>query len=136
MPLKILIVDDDADLRQSIRCALESVCEVLEASNGADGLELIRSQKPRALLLDISMPEMSGLAVLRAARKIHPSLAVIMLTGELDLEIAREALELGARSYVTKPFEVETLRAEVKRLLEPMQKKGEGEDRPWRIAGE
>jgi DNA-binding NtrC family response regulator len=120
MPPKILVVDDDPDLRHSIRCALEAVCEVLEASNGPDAL---------------AMPEMGGLAVLRAAREISPALAVIMLTGEMDLEIAREALENGARSYVTKPFDVDTLRAEVKRLIEP-SKKEEGEDRPWRIAGE
>ena len=136
MPQKILIVDDDPDLRHSIRCALESLCEVVEAGNGADALALIRSDRPRAMLLDISMPEMGGLAVLRAAREIQPALAVIMLTGELDLEIAREALENGARSYVTKPFEIETLRSEVKRLLEPGGGKEEGEARPWRIAGE
>jgi DNA-binding NtrC family response regulator len=132
---KILIVDDEADLRTSIRCALESVCEVLEAANGPDALALIQAERPRALLLDISMPDMGGLAVLRAAREILPALAVIMLTGELDLEVAREALECGARSYVTKPFDTETLRSEVKRLLEPPSKE-EGEARPWRIAGE
>jgi DNA-binding NtrC family response regulator len=135
MPQKILVVDDDPDLRQSIRCALETLCEVVEASNGPDALAMIPVERPRALLLDIAMPDMGGLAVLRAARAISPALAVIMLTGEVDLEIAREALENGARSYVTKPFDVETLRAEVKRLLEP-SKKEDGEDRPWRIAGE
>lgn len=135
MPPKILIVDDDPDLRHSIRCALEAVCEVLEASNGPDALAMITAERPRALLLDIAMPEMGGLAVLRAARELSPALAVIMLTGEMDLEIAREALENGARSYVTKPFDVDTLCSEVKRLLEP-SKREEGEDRPWRIAGE
>jgi len=114
---------------------LEAVCEVLEASNGPDALAMITAERPRALLLDIAMPEMGGLAVLRAARELSPALAVIMLTGEMDLEIAREALENGARSYVTKPFDVDTLCSEVKRLLEP-SKREEGEDRPWRIAGE
>jgi DNA-binding response OmpR family regulator len=136
MPPKLLVVDDDADLRQSIRSALESVCDVLEAASGLEALEMIRTLRPRAVLLDISMPEMGGLAVLRAARELCPALAVIMLTGELDLEIAREALESGARSYVTKPFEIETLRAEVKRILEPAKKESGDQERPWRIAGE
>src|SRR5471032_2882832 len=119
MPRNILVVDDDADLRQSIRSALEPVCTVLEAASGAEALEIIRTSRPRGVLLDISMPEMGGLAVLRSAREIYPALPIIMLTGELDLEIAREALECGARSYVTKPFDIETLRAEVKRILDP-----------------
>ncbi len=136
MPQKILLVDDDSDLRQSIRCALEPLCEVLEASNGPEALEIIRTERPRALLLDVAMPEMGGIAVLRAAHALCPAMAVIMLTGEMDLEVAREALECGARSYVTKPFEVELLRAEVKRLLEPGGPDDRVPELPWRIAGE
>lgn len=136
MPQKIIIVDDDPDLRRSIRCALEPLCEVLEASNGPAALALIRRKRPRALLLDVAMPEMGGLDVLAAAKALFPAMAVIMLTGEMDLEVARAALEHGARSYVTKPFDVELLRAEVKRLLEPSRKDAQDKGRPWRIAGQ
>ncbi len=134
MSQKILVVDDDADQRRTIHLALEALCEVLEASNGREALAVINAERPCALLLDIGMPEMGGLAVLRAAHDLSPAMAVIMLTGEMDLEVARSALELGARSYVTKPFDVGQLRAEVKRLLEP--KEGGDHARPWRIAGE
>lgn len=136
MPQKILIVDDDPDLRRSIRCALGSLCEVIEASNGPAALALIRRKRPRALLLDVAMPEMGGLDVLAAVQALFPAMAVIMLTGELDLGVARAALEHGARCYVTKPFDVELLRAEVKRLLEPAKKDAQDKGRPWRIAGQ
>lgn len=132
----ILVVDDDADFRRSIRDALGSLCEVLEAANGEEALAVIRAVQPRALLLDIAMPQMGGLAVLRAAHELCPALAVVMLTGEIDLAVAREALEYGARSYITKPFEPESLRAEVKRLLEPAEQVKKSAGRPWRVLGE
>ena len=136
MVQKILIVDDDSDQRRSIHCALETLCEVLEASNGREALAMIRAERPRAMLLDIAMPEMGGLAVLRDAQQLSPGMAVIMLTGELDIGVAQQALEYGARSYVTKPFDIDTLRAEVKRVLEPAKSGEADRGRPWRIAGE
>jgi FixJ family two-component response regulator len=69
------------------------------------------------MLLDVSMPEMGGLAVLEAARALDPRLAVVMLTGESDLGVARKALDLGARSFITKPFDVEVVLDELRRLL-------------------
>lgn len=135
MPQKLLIVDDDPDMRQSLRCALEALCDVVEAASGPEALRMIRDERPRALLLDIAMPDMDGLEVLKAARELCPALAIVMLTGEMSLEVARQALECGARSYVTKPFDTETLRAEIRRLLETPKEEGEIE-RPWRVAGE
>ncbi|UPT75157.1 MAG: response regulator [Elusimicrobiota bacterium] len=136
MAKKLLIVDDNDDVRMSLRLALESFGDIVEAGSGAEALRLIASERPRAVVLDISMPGMGGLEVLRAARAGQPALAVVMLTGEMDLEVARECLEAGARSYVTKPFDAQTLRSEIKRLLETGGSEGEADARPWRVAGE
>ena len=135
MPQKILVVDDDADLRQMMLCALDPLAEVSEASNGPDALRKIKSQWPKLMLLDVSMPEMSGIEVLQAARAIAPAMVIVMLTGESDLAVAKKALDLGAKTYITKPFDVGVVFDEVRRLLESLSPDGGAAPyRPWRVA--
>ena len=130
---KVLVVDDEATVRQILLLVLNEISETLETSNGQDALRLILSEKPSLVLLDLSMPEMDGLAVLKAALAIDPDLRVVMLTGETDLEVARRALEAGARAYITKPFESKVLIDEIGRLLEDL-KGAPASDRPWRVS--
>ncbi len=131
MAKKLLIADDDADVRKTIRLLLGDEFEVLEASNGREAVEMARKELPRLILLDLTMPGMSGVEALSAMGTIDPSMLVIMLTSESDIEVARYALDIGAAAYMTKPFDMEFLRTEVRRLLsgEPDDKSG----RPWRI---
>lgn len=117
MPPRILVVDDNADMREALVGAFGTIAEVLEAANGRDALRQVRTKKPKLMLLDVSMPEMSGLAVLEAARAIDPKLVVVMLTGESDVAVAKKALDLGARSFITKPFDVDVVLDELRRLL-------------------
>jgi DNA-binding response OmpR family regulator len=78
---------------------------------------------------------MSGLEVLRAARERDPNLIVVMLTGEADLAVAKTTLEMGARTYVTKPFDMDVVYGEIKRLLDDMsENRGAAPYRPWRVA--
>lgn len=135
MPEKILLVDDDPDIRLILRAALASIGDLLEAANGADALRLIRDEKPSLILLDLVMPEMDGIETLKQARLIQPSLLVVMLTGQADVAMAKRALDAGARAYVTKPFDEVYLRAEIRRLLEG-DAPSDPEDasgRPWRV---
>jgi two-component system chemotaxis response regulator CheY len=127
---KILVVEDDDELRRLLRAILSPVCEVVDASNGLDALCLLRREKPRLILLDLELPEMGGLAVLSAALRLAPNVVVVMLTGDDDIETAVSALNRGARAYVTKPFDPRYLREEVARLLEPPAKPG---DAPWQV---
>ena len=117
MPGKILIVDDDPDIRLILRAALAPVGPLLEASNGKEALRLIRKEKPHLVLLDVVMPEMDGIEVLKAARLVDPHIVFVMLTGQSDVGQAKRALDAGARAYVTKPFDEIYLRNEVRRLL-------------------
>lgn len=116
MPTRILIVDDDPDIRRILRKVLRPVGRVLEAADGEEALRLLAREKPELMLLDVTMPGVDGLTVLARARAAVPSLIVLMLTGETDLHVARAALERGARAYITKPFDPTTLREEVLRL--------------------
>ena len=131
--MKILIVDDEEDMRRMLRGVLNPVCEIIEASNGLDALCLLQREKPRLLLLDMALPEIGGLEVLSAALRIAPTTLVVMLTGDGDIESAVTALERGARAYITKPFDPAYLCREVARLLEPPMKAG---DQPWRVRDE
>jgi DNA-binding response OmpR family regulator len=140
---KILIVDDDPDMLMVLRWALSPVGDLLEACEGRGALRLIAEERPRLILLDVAMPGMSGIEVLRRAREIDPTAIIVMLTGLCDIEIAKEALDGGARAYVTKPFDDAYLRNEVRRLLEITRKKpptgdsdSDGDSgRPWRVRG-
>ena len=131
MTKRVLIVDDDADIRTLLVRLLSPLAEILEASDAAEALDLFAKQRPRVVLLDVSMPGTSGLEVLEAARRLDPSAVFVMLTSHHDLDVARRSLDLGAAAYVTKPFDCAYIRSEVSRLLsaggEPPK------DRPWKV---
>lgn len=126
-----MVVDDEEDLRRIISRMLSAQGEVIEAGDTAEAVRLLKTCKPDLLLLDVTLPDGSGLEVLKEARAISPALPVLMLTGMLDISTARDALEQGARAYMTKPFEPAALKQEVARLLG-----GEAvvrDERPWRV---
>ena len=135
MRKRIMVVDDDTGVREIVFRQLHNDYDILQASDGREALKLLDNIRPDLVLLDISMPHMGGLEFLKAARGIVPGLLVLMLTANLDLGMAQEALDLGARAYMTKPFSPEELGAEVARLARSL---GEDDARktvhsPWRI---
>ena len=130
MPIDILIVDDNADVRAALMAVLRPAFVVLEAPDGESALALIAREKPRLVLLDVSMPGLGGIEVLARARALDPSLLVLMLTSHQDTELVARALTLGAAEFVTKPFDADRIRAEVGNLLRP-PRRNEG-DQPWR----
>jgi CheY-like chemotaxis protein len=131
---RILVVDDDADIRRVVRGILDPLAEISEASNGLDALRMAASEKPDLMLLDVDMADIDGLAVLKAAHLLYPDLAIMMLTGKNDLEVAKSALDDGARSYVTKPFDAVVLREEVRRLVAPAAEAGASSGAmPWSV---
>ncbi len=130
----ILVVDDDPDLRRGLLLLLGKDYEIREACDGPSCLRALAESCPHLLLLDVAMPGMSGIEVLRSARAGSQGLPVLMLTAQADLELARQALELGASAYITKPFDFGQLRGEIARLLEgPSREKSDHDYRPWRV---
>lgn len=104
-PIRTLIADDHAVLREGLRQLLsrqQDIEVVGEAVDGIDALEKVRTLKPDILLLDISMPRMGGLEVLRLVRKTAPETGVVMLSLFERDAFAREALGSGASGYVLK----------------------------------
>lgn len=107
MAKKILIVDDEANLRLLVSATLEDErYQLLEAPDGAAGLEIARRERPDLVLLDVQMPGLDGLAVCREIRQ-DPGLAetaVVMLTARAQELDRQRGLEAGADTYLTKPF--------------------------------
>ena len=107
---RILVVDDEAPVREVLSEYLTSQGYTVDgASNGDEALATIRRDRPDLVLLDIRMPGIDGVEVLRRIRKLDGTLSVIMVTANEDVTLARETLKLGAFDYVAKPFDYEYL---------------------------
>ena len=117
---KILVVEDEADIRELVRVSLEAEgFSVLEAADGDLGASLVRRERPAAVILDLMLPRMSGLDLCKRIRS-NPETArtpVIMLTARTAEADKVVGLEMGADDYVTKPFSPRELAARVKAVL-------------------
>ena len=118
MSKAILVVDDEKEICTILSDNLSREgYRVFTAYNGKTALELVRKEKPDLVLLDIKMPEMDGIEVLRRIKKMKKKIVVIMLTAYGTLETARKAMKLGAYEYITKPFDLFLLKSIVKEVL-------------------
>ncbi len=101
----VLIADDEPDIRRFLRMQMENV-DVIEASDGAEALEIARLRRPQLALLDHMMPEMDGVEVCKRIRENHSTrgVAVIILTARADEQTKLSALQAGANDFLTKPF--------------------------------
>ena len=119
MKSRLVIVDDEADIRRLIVFLLRSY-DIYEAQNGKRALELIREVLPDLVLLDVMMPEMSGLEVLEAMRAdvLTESIPVILLSAKGQAAEIEQGLLSGATQYLVKPFESQSLRAAVAEVLQ------------------
>jgi signal transduction histidine kinase len=114
----LLIVDDEEGPRQSLRIVFKDDYHILLADSGPKAVELARQNPVNAAVLDIRMSGMSGVELLGRLKEIDPSIEVIMLTAYETIETARQALRLGACDYLTKPFDLSTMRAAVASAME------------------
>ncbi len=102
---RILVVDDEADMRFSIRMLLERTGHVVvEAENGDVALQRLKENSIDLALLDMRLPGMDGIQILQKIREQHKDLPVIMVTGYGNVELADQALKMGADHYLSKPF--------------------------------
>ena len=102
----ILVVDDEAGPRESLRMILKPLYEVHTASGGQEALGLIRNKDIAVVILDLNMPGLSGIDVLKEIRKLKPDTEVIVITGYGTLTNAQEAIRFGAGDLISKPFNV------------------------------
>ena len=118
MPKKILVIDDEPSARQMLCDYLEIQGYIaLQAEDGLKGISLASSENPDLILLDVSMPKMNGLEVLRVLRAKVPLASVLMLSGVYDEDIAKKSVQLGAFDYWTKPVDLVQLQDMIHRIL-------------------
>ena len=120
MAKKILVVDDEENIRKLLEARLKAnQYLVITASTGAEALEKAESEAPDLILLDIMMPELDGLEVLRKLKSKFEtsSIPVIMLTGKMDTGTIFNAQELEAKDYIIKPFEPQELLDLIKKYI-------------------
>lgn len=102
----ILVVDDEVGPRESLRMILKPLYEVHTASGGQEALALIRKKEFAVVTLDLKMPGLSGIDVLKEIKKFGPSTEVIVVTGYGTLNNAQEAIRFGAGDFISKPFNI------------------------------
>ena len=115
---RVLVVDDETGVRESLRMLLKNDCEVVTADSAEAGLRALEEVPADLILLDLVMPGMGGLEFLSELRERGEAAPVVVLTATKTVQAAVEAMKQGAADYVTKPFEVEALRIKVRQLLE------------------
>ena len=116
---RILIVEDEKSMREILRILLENEgCEVVSASDGAEGISQIEKDIFDLVITDIKMPGKHGFEVLKKTKEISPETLVIMVTAFGTNESAIEAMKLGAYDYINKPFNIDEMRLIVRKALE------------------
>jgi DNA-binding NtrC family response regulator len=116
----VLVVDDDAELR-AVFCEYFRLSgfHVLEASNGLEALLHVKRERPHAIILDLAMPRLGGIDALKHIAKFDPTIAVVVVTGETDTDLHRQASLLGVRAVLTKPVEPSDLLSALTRSNTP-----------------
>jgi DNA-binding response OmpR family regulator len=137
--MRVLVVDDDADVRKL--CGINLTWdghEIISAAGGAEGLALISSEAPDAVLLDVMMPEIDGLEALRRIRESEESMdmPVVLISARVGIEDQIEGWAAGADGYITKPFTPSDLTAALNgaRSLDPSERQAEREARLRQLA--
>ena len=129
MPIEtILIVDDEESIRQSLAGILhDEGYEVASAATGKEALDLLSEAQPSLALLDIAMPGMDGIEVLRRFKEARPEMQVIMITGHGTIDTAVQTTKMGAYDFIQKPLSLERMTLAVKHGLEEFRLRQENE---------
>jgi two-component system chemotaxis response regulator CheY len=119
MPAKVLIVDDAAFMRMMIKDILvNNGYEILgEANNGLKAVELYRKERPDVVTMDITMPDMDGIAAVKEIRSQDPSAKIIMCSALGQQSMVMEAIQAGARDFIVKPFQPDRVLEALKKVL-------------------
>lgn len=114
---KILVVDDEPAIVQSIRMLLKDNYEIVFASAADEAIDLFKQEQPDLILLDIIMPGTSGLEVMKIIREQDPNIPIVILTATKMVKPAVEAMKMGATDYITKPFDIDELKITIKKSI-------------------
>ena len=121
----VLVVDDKKNMLRLMAKVLKDDARVLTALRGDEAIEILREERVDVVLCDLRMPDLDGIEVLKACKKLRSQTEFVLMTAFASVGTAVEALRLGAHDYLTKPFEPEAARAVVLRALGRAQPSGD-----------
>lgn len=123
-PIKVLVVDDEPDFIQLfVKRFSKRNLDVASAPGGREALEHLRTNRVDVVVVDVKMPGMDGLEVLREVKRRHPMIEVIMLTGHGSAESGLRGMSLGAYDYVMKPFHIDDLLERIRKAWDHAQRR-------------
>lgn len=114
---KILIVDDEQNIRELLKSILSDVGEVYEAENGKQGLYIFNRETPDIVLLDIMLPDISGIELLQEIREKNKEVPVVMITAYETIKSVIDIMSINISGYITKPFIIKEVREKIKEIL-------------------
>ncbi len=107
---KILVIDDERDIVDALTMFLtKKGYNVIGTTSALEGIEMVRTEKPKVVFLDITMPEMTGLEAVKKIREFDKEVGIIMATAVMDEEVAKQTIAYGAADYIIKPFDLNYL---------------------------
>ena len=116
--MKILVVDDEIEVASFLCAFLKRLgLNPEKANSGKEALEAFAKYKPEWVFLDIKMPDMDGLELLKKMKEINPDIKAIMITGKDDDAVQNEARQIGASDYIVKPMDLEEMRTIIKKHI-------------------
>ncbi len=128
---RILIVDDEKNIVSSLTGILKDEgYEVAETGDGVEALELIQTDPPDLVLLDIWLPGMDGIEVLKTVKAYHPEIAVLIMSGHGTIETAVKATKLGAQDFIEKPFSLDRITQSIAEVLQAKRSSSKIEEKP------
>ncbi|MFZ5905988.1 MAG: response regulator [Nitrospirota bacterium] len=120
---KVLLVDDEMEFASALAERLQMRnYDVRTASNGLEAMALFHSSPPDVVLLDLKIPGMDGLEILRNIKKFDPTIQVLMLTGHGDKESVQKGMQSGALEYIMKPIDIDELTSKIDRARKKREK--------------
>ncbi|WP_088189581.1 sigma-54 dependent transcriptional regulator [Desulfosporosinus sp. FKA] len=118
MTPKILVIDDEERMCWALERALSHEgYQVMTATRGLEGIRLAKENEPSLVILDLKMPDLDGIEVLKELKSLYPNVPVIMITAHGTIDTAIEAMKIGAMDYITKPFKLEKIKVQVQQAL-------------------
>lgn len=117
--MKLLVVDDSNVMRRKISRAVEAIgiTNIVQAANGVEALALYKLEQPDLVTMDLTMPEMDGIACIKAIIEHDTNAAILVISALSDRTATLEALAAGAKAFVRKPFDDDELNIELRKLL-------------------
>lgn len=117
--ISALIVDDVANMRNFLMSSLRSVdmLKLRDAASATEGMRMYQQKRPDIVFLDLDMPEISGLTMLRTLKQKDPDAFIVIVSGESKVENVKEALKLGAKGFIVKPYNMAKITAMLDKVL-------------------